>query len=187
MRASLSLAAALVTAVFGIAAVMFRLQETPDATSGSSILPTIHIGIQQTDAAFGLVSAPKEMLLDKAVSDLHLSADCARAARPIALADGMLLRFKQQGGVCTAAVYSLKGAARLISGLPLNINDDVTSGLELLPGIGPVKAQAIVDHRDKYGPFTNTEDLIQVHGIGIKTAEKLGPWVEFKTVQSGSK
>ena len=41
--------------------------------------------------------------------------------------------------------------------------------LDTLPGIGPVTAQAILDHRAEHGPFTSVDDLLNVRGIGEAT------------------
>ena len=41
--------------------------------------------------------------------------------------------------------------------------------LDTLPGIGPVTAQSILDHRAEHGPFTSVDDLLDVKGIGEKT------------------
>ena len=60
---------------------------------------------------------------------------------------------------------------------PLNINTAAASQLEALPGIGPVKAQAIVDYRNANGRYLSPHDLINVTGIGAKTLEKLLPYV----------
>ena len=39
-------------------------------------------------------------------------------------------------------------------------------------GIGPAKAQAIVEFRQKNGPFRSPEDLLKVDGIGEKVLEQ---------------
>jgi len=56
---------------------------------------------------------------------------------------------------------------------PININLAPASELELLPGIGPTKAQAIVDYREGQGLFQSKEEIQNVSGIGPKTYEKL--------------
>ncbi len=57
--------------------------------------------------------------------------------------------------------------------LPININvsDELTLSRALV-GVGPVKAAAIVDYRDRHGPFTRPQDLMQVKGIGKGTLRK---------------
>lgn len=45
--------------------------------------------------------------------------------------------------------------------------------LEALPGIGPARAQAIIDYRRQNGPFSNTNGLIMIEGIGPATYEQI--------------
>ena len=56
---------------------------------------------------------------------------------------------------------------------PININTATAEELDLLPEIGPVRAQAIITYREEFGPFTSVEDLIYVEGIGEKTLTKI--------------
>jgi competence protein ComEA len=54
----------------------------------------------------------------------------------------------------------------------INVNTASASELEELPGVGPTTAQAIVDHRERNGPFASVDDLLDVRGIGeAKLAE----------------
>lgn len=55
----------------------------------------------------------------------------------------------------------------------ININTASQAELESLPGIGPTTAQKIIEYRDANGPFLNTEDIINVSGIGPGTYERI--------------
>jgi len=55
----------------------------------------------------------------------------------------------------------------------ISINHGTLADLDTLPGIGPVKAQAILDYRAQHGLFKRLEDLQNVTGIGTKTYEDL--------------
>jgi competence protein ComEA len=56
----------------------------------------------------------------------------------------------------------------------VDINKATVQELNGLQGIGPAKAQAIVDYRQKNGQFNSTKELAKVKGIGAKIVEKLG-------------
>jgi competence protein ComEA len=55
----------------------------------------------------------------------------------------------------------------------VNLNTASQAELETLDGVGPVKAQAIVDYRKKNGDFKSVDDLNKVTGFGDKTVNGL--------------
>lgn len=55
----------------------------------------------------------------------------------------------------------------------VNLNTASESELQTLTGIGPSKAAAIIEYRDKNGAFKEIEQLKEISGIGDKTFEKL--------------
>ena len=62
----------------------------------------------------------------------------------------------------------------------VDLNKADSAQLETLPGIGPGKAQAIIEYRDMNGPFKTIEDVKNVSGIGEKTFEKLKDHITVK-------
>ncbi|WP_436837804.1 helix-hairpin-helix domain-containing protein [Micromonospora chersina] len=56
---------------------------------------------------------------------------------------------------------------------PVNLNTATLAQLDALPGVGPVLAQRILDHRDQHGGFGSVSDLRQVDGIGDARYEQL--------------
>ena len=55
----------------------------------------------------------------------------------------------------------------------LNINTATVEDLTALPNIGPSRAAAIVDHREREGPFDSVDDLMNVGGIGEKITDSV--------------
>lgn len=58
------------------------------------------------------------------------------------------------------------GAATGAPAAPLSLNTATAEQLETLPGVGPVLARHIVDHRTRIGGFRSVEELRDVNGIG---------------------
>ena len=70
------------------------------------------------------------------------------------------------------AAPAAKAAAPIV-----NINTATAAELQRLPGIGAATAGRIVDYREKNGPFSKPEELMNVRGIGEKSFLKLKPLV----------
>lgn len=88
-----------------------------------------------------------------------------------AVGDGQRIYVPETGEVDPAAVPSSPipigtPAADEASPGPLDLNAATASQLESLPGIGPATAAAIVDDRERHGPFAAVADLERVPGIG---------------------
>ena len=62
----------------------------------------------------------------------------------------------------------------------VNINTASAVELELLPGVGPQRAAAIIAARKTRGGFTRPEDLLEVEGIGAVMLERMRPYVALK-------
>lgn len=59
------------------------------------------------------------------------------------------------------------------------LNTATKEEIETLPGIGGVKADAILQYREENGAFTSIEDLQAITGIGAKTIEKLEEFIQI--------
>lgn len=70
----------------------------------------------------------------------------------------VLIAFFAFSGIATAAV---------------NLNTAGKAELETVKGIGPLKAEAILEYRRKNGPFKKVDDLKNVSGFGEKSVANM--------------
>jgi competence protein ComEA len=67
----------------------------------------------------------------------------------------------------------------------LDLNRASVAELMALPGVGRVRAEAIVLHRVRHGPFHAVADLAAIGGIGPKTAAAIGEHVYLVESRGG--
>ncbi len=65
----------------------------------------------------------------------------------------------------------------LLIALPIDVNAAPASELEAIPGVGARTARAIVDERERAGPYRSLDDLARARGVGASTLELLAPFV----------
>ncbi len=59
----------------------------------------------------------------------------------------------------------------------VNINTATIKELDNLPGIGPSKAQNIIDYRSINGNFGSIEEILNVSGIGTAIYEQIKTYI----------
>lgn len=69
----------------------------------------------------------------------------------------------------------------------VNVNTATQSELEGVKGLGPSKAKAIIEYREKNGPFKSIDDLDKVKGFGKSSVEKLKGELSVDASGSGAK
>jgi competence ComEA-like helix-hairpin-helix protein len=70
---------------------------------------------------------------------------------------------------------------------PINLNTATSEELQLVPGIGPVTADKILQMRKSYGAFKSVDDLRAVRGIGPKRLEKMRKYLTVSKAGPQSK
>jgi competence protein ComEA len=84
-----------------------------------------------------------------------------------------MLKTKKLFLVCIALVIAIavSGPVWAEDAGKINLNKASVTELTQLKRVGQKYAQRIVDYREKNGPFTKPEDVMNVQGIGSKTYE----------------
>ncbi len=86
---------------------------------------------------------------------------------------------KMEGSIVNAIPSAAQSNENAVSSEQalININVADSAALQTISGIGPAKAEAIIQFRTENGPFQSIDDLKKISGFGEKTVERLKPLV----------
>jgi competence protein ComEA len=101
--------------------------------------------------------------------------DALNLAEP--LSDGVQVYVARRGESPAAAATVPGPTASPDVPAAVDINTADALALEQIPGIGPVRAQAIIEYRTQIGSFDSIDELLEVTGIGPATLESMRPYV----------
>jgi competence protein ComEA len=157
------------------AAGLVSLGATPSASGSGAGTVTVDVagevrrpGIAVLDAGARVVDALKAAGGPR--GDVDLTA--LNLARVLVDGEQILVGIDPPAGVAAGVTGTSAPVATLV-----NINTADQVGLESLPDVGPVTAQAILTYRSEHGAFTSVDQLLDVDGIGEATLAQLTPYV----------
>lgn len=132
---------------------------TPEASPSVGQVVAVHVSGWVLSP--GVVWVPEGSLAVTAIEAAGGAREGARLdqvnlARPVHEGDQLHVPGPDAAGEQTADV----------SGGLVDINAADATALQQLPGVGPVLAERIIDHRESVGRFEAIEDLLDVPGIG---------------------
>jgi len=106
------------------------------------------------------------------------------AANAALTADSAAVKVTQSGllrvageGEGRVSLHPFDPLKKKVLSIPVNINTANAEELDILPGVGPKMAQAIVEFRKANGKFSALEDLQKVKGLGPKKFAAIRPHI----------
>lgn len=189
-RVAAACAAAVVGAgAIGVASSMGQgavfLERSPEAQEelahAEAATPELQLVIVHVDGAVAVPGVYRLEGADVRVQDvvdaaggLTEDADTSTVNLAAPLPDGSKVHIPTAGEAQQAvpAGVTQTSGPDATSGL-VNINTATEEELQALPGVGPATAAAIVEDRERNGPFASPEDIMRVSGIGEKKYQKM--------------
>ena len=151
---------------------------TPSVGVAAESAATVVVSVVGSVVRPGLVTLPEGARVADAVAaagGLLADADPASVNLAAVVSDGQQVAVGVPGAGVVGGTADGPGAAG--GGGPVDLNAATAADLDALPGIGPVLAQRIVEHRERNGPFRSVEQLDDVPGIGPATYAELAELV----------
>jgi competence protein ComEA len=156
---------------------------TPDqpAAAGVSSSPAagvyVHVaGFVRAPGLYGLPDGARVADAIAAAGGARANADLDAINLAQVVTDGLKIDVPRTGADVAMTDAPSPGSS---PGAMVSLNSADQAALEVIPGIGPVKAAAIVQYRTDNGAFSSLDQLLEVSGIGPATLESIRPYVSL--------
>lgn len=164
---------------------------TPDSTATPAAVAVYVSGAVGAPGVYELPSSARADDALAAAGGASPNADLERVNLAKRVSDGEHIRVPRQG---EPAAPDSRTTSRLAppayartggeSSPPpdgkIDVNSADADSLETLPGIGPSRARAIIEHRQANGPFDSVDDLTEVRGIGDGILDSIRDLIEAR-------
>ena len=163
---------------------------TPDATATPS---AVAVYVSGAVGAPGVYELPSDARADDALAaagGASPDADLERVNLAKRVSDGEHIRVPRQGDPAALdappsqlpPAYAQPGGGESSprTAGKIDVNSADADTLETLPGIGPARARAIIEHRQANGPFADVDALTEVRGIGDGILESIRDLIEAR-------
>ena len=201
---NIALAVGVVAALIGGLALLFAdsrapkgvIIATPERPPAEARTPTetatpaaVAVYVSGAVGAPGVYELPSDARANDALTaagGASPDADLERVNLAKRVSDGEHIRVPRRGDPAAPTSQLAPAYARTdgeASSLPagkIDINSAEADILETLPGIGPARARAIVEHRQANGPFAGVDALTEVRGIGDGILESIRELIEAR-------
>lgn len=146
-----------------------------DSAVSGPVLVTVHVaGHVRSPGVYRFSPGVRAVDAVRAAGGATQDADLNAVNLAGPLADGQQIYIPAMGERTPGgAIESGTATASTAPSLPIDLNRASAEELDILPGIGPSTAAAIVTHRDRNGPFVSVQGLLDVPGIGPAKLEAL--------------
>ncbi|TDL34480.1 hypothetical protein E2R51_01835 [Jeotgalibacillus sp. S-D1] len=145
--------------------------------------PQIQVDIKgkvQSPGVYTVADGDRVIDLIKLAGGETAEADMREVNLSQKLYDEMVIYIPAEGEEVKAPATQPGAAAAPGQKVKVNLNSADSDMLQTIPGIGPSKAEAILDYRDTVGRFETIEDIKNISGIGDKTFDKLKESIDVK-------
>jgi len=147
--------------------------EDPAVSPGAPDVVLVHVaGAVARPGVYEAMAGARVIDLIEAAGGPVRSGDLDPLNLAQEVTDGIKIEVPRVGEAVTAAAGAGSAVPSTVS-----LNSADPAALEAVPGIGPVKAAAIVAHRETNGPFADLAELLEVNGIGPATLEAIRPYL----------